>query len=108
MNAALPLLWLVAFGLASGYDARFIGTRSDEFRTILNAVVNSLRRLRLRSLHARSTFSCLGLPPRRLAEHNVVRSTATSECPTGRCHLWVPCPALPGAMTKSSFMSDVY
>jgi exopolysaccharide biosynthesis polyprenyl glycosylphosphotransferase len=39
LSLALPLLWLGAIGLAGGYDARFIGTGSDEFRKILNAGV---------------------------------------------------------------------
>lgn len=39
LSLALPLLWLGAVGLAGGYDARFIGTGSDEFRKILNAGV---------------------------------------------------------------------
>jgi exopolysaccharide biosynthesis polyprenyl glycosylphosphotransferase len=39
LSVALPLLWLGAVGLAGGYDVRFIGTGSDEFRKILNAGV---------------------------------------------------------------------
>ena len=39
LSLALPLLWLGAVGLAGGYDVRFIGTGSDEFRKILNAGV---------------------------------------------------------------------
>ena len=39
LSLALPVLWLVAVGLAGGYDARFIGTGSDEFRKILDAGV---------------------------------------------------------------------
>jgi exopolysaccharide biosynthesis polyprenyl glycosylphosphotransferase len=39
LSLALPVLWLAAVGLAGGYDARFIGTGSDEFRKILNAGV---------------------------------------------------------------------
>jgi exopolysaccharide biosynthesis polyprenyl glycosylphosphotransferase len=34
---SLPVLWLVALGLAGAYDARFIGVGSDEFRRTLNA-----------------------------------------------------------------------
>jgi exopolysaccharide biosynthesis polyprenyl glycosylphosphotransferase len=37
LSLALPVLWLVALWLAGGYDARFIGTGSDEFRKVLNA-----------------------------------------------------------------------
>jgi len=39
LSLALPLLWLAAVGLAGGYDVRFVGTGSDEFRKILNAGV---------------------------------------------------------------------
>ena len=39
LSLALPVLWLVALWLAGGYDARFIGTGSDEFRKVLNAGV---------------------------------------------------------------------
>lgn len=36
----LPVFWWAAVGLAGGYDARFIGTGSEEFRKILNAGVS--------------------------------------------------------------------
>jgi exopolysaccharide biosynthesis polyprenyl glycosylphosphotransferase len=39
LSLALPLVWLAAIWLAGGYDARFIGTGSDEYRKILNAGV---------------------------------------------------------------------
>src|SRR5579859_1233909 len=39
LSLALPLMWLGAVALAGGYDVRFIGTGSDEFRKILNAGV---------------------------------------------------------------------
>jgi exopolysaccharide biosynthesis polyprenyl glycosylphosphotransferase len=40
LSLALPLFWLIAIWLAGGYDARFIGTGSDEFRKVLNAGVS--------------------------------------------------------------------
>jgi exopolysaccharide biosynthesis polyprenyl glycosylphosphotransferase len=40
LSVALPLLWVVALSLAGGYDSRFIGTGSDEFRKVLNASVS--------------------------------------------------------------------
>jgi len=40
LSVALPGLWLTAVGLAGGYDVRFIGTGSDEFRKVLNAGVS--------------------------------------------------------------------
>jgi exopolysaccharide biosynthesis polyprenyl glycosylphosphotransferase len=36
-SLALPLVWLTAVSLAGGYDSRFIGVGSDEFRKVLNA-----------------------------------------------------------------------
>jgi exopolysaccharide biosynthesis polyprenyl glycosylphosphotransferase len=36
-SAALPLAWLASVALAGGYDARFIGVGSDEFRRVINA-----------------------------------------------------------------------
>ena len=36
---ALPLLWCAAVALAGGYEPRFIGAGSDEFRRVLNAAV---------------------------------------------------------------------
>jgi exopolysaccharide biosynthesis polyprenyl glycosylphosphotransferase len=37
LSLALPGLWLLALGLAGGYDSRFIGVGSEEFRRVLNA-----------------------------------------------------------------------
>jgi hypothetical protein len=48
LTCVLPLLWVAAVGLAGGYDSRFIGLGSDEFRKVLNAAVGltvALRRL---------------------------------------------------------------
>jgi exopolysaccharide biosynthesis polyprenyl glycosylphosphotransferase len=39
LSLALPVLWLGALWLAGGYDVRFIGTGSDEFRKVLSAGV---------------------------------------------------------------------
>jgi exopolysaccharide biosynthesis polyprenyl glycosylphosphotransferase len=39
LSLALPVVWPIAIWLAGGYDARFIGTGSDEFRKILNGGV---------------------------------------------------------------------
>jgi exopolysaccharide biosynthesis polyprenyl glycosylphosphotransferase len=39
LSLTLPVAWLAAIWLAGGYDVRFIGTGSDEFRKILNAGV---------------------------------------------------------------------
>jgi exopolysaccharide biosynthesis polyprenyl glycosylphosphotransferase len=39
LSLALPVLWVVSVWLAGGYDVRFVGTGSDEFRKVLNAGV---------------------------------------------------------------------
>jgi exopolysaccharide biosynthesis polyprenyl glycosylphosphotransferase len=39
ISLSLPFLWLVCVALAGGYDPRFIGVGSDEFRKIVNAGV---------------------------------------------------------------------
>jgi exopolysaccharide biosynthesis polyprenyl glycosylphosphotransferase len=39
LSLSLPLLWLASVALAGGYDSRFIGVGSDEFRKIVNAGV---------------------------------------------------------------------
>jgi exopolysaccharide biosynthesis polyprenyl glycosylphosphotransferase len=39
LSLMLPVAWLAAIWLAGGYDVRFIGTGSDEFRKVLNAGV---------------------------------------------------------------------
>ena len=38
-TCALPVLWWASVLVAGGYDARFIGLGSDEFRRVLNAAV---------------------------------------------------------------------
>ena len=40
ITVALPFLWLGSVAVAGGYDPRFIGTGSEEFRKILNAAVS--------------------------------------------------------------------
>jgi exopolysaccharide biosynthesis polyprenyl glycosylphosphotransferase len=39
-TCALPALWWASLLLAGGYDSRFIGLGSDEFRRVLNAAVS--------------------------------------------------------------------
>ncbi|MGH3187853.1 MAG: sugar transferase [Streptosporangiaceae bacterium] len=39
LSLTLPVLWLGALWLAGGYDVRFIGTGSDEFRKVLSSGV---------------------------------------------------------------------
>ena len=39
LSVALPLLWICALWMAGGYDVRFIGIGSDEYRKVLSAGV---------------------------------------------------------------------
>ena len=39
LSLSLPLLWLICLALAGGYDSRFIGVGTDEFRKVLNVGV---------------------------------------------------------------------
>jgi exopolysaccharide biosynthesis polyprenyl glycosylphosphotransferase len=39
LSLALPVLWIGALWMAGGYDVRFIGTGSDEYRKVLSAGV---------------------------------------------------------------------
>jgi exopolysaccharide biosynthesis polyprenyl glycosylphosphotransferase len=39
LTIALPLLWVASVALAGGYDSRFTGSGSEEFRRVLNAGV---------------------------------------------------------------------
>jgi exopolysaccharide biosynthesis polyprenyl glycosylphosphotransferase len=39
-TAVLPLLWVATLGLAGGYDPRFIGVGSEEFRRVLNGAMS--------------------------------------------------------------------
>jgi exopolysaccharide biosynthesis polyprenyl glycosylphosphotransferase len=38
-TALLPILWVASLAMAGGYDPRFIGVGSDEFRRVLNGAV---------------------------------------------------------------------
>jgi exopolysaccharide biosynthesis polyprenyl glycosylphosphotransferase len=40
LSLALPLLWVIAVRVVGGYEMRFLGTGSDEFRRVLNAGVS--------------------------------------------------------------------
>jgi exopolysaccharide biosynthesis polyprenyl glycosylphosphotransferase len=40
ISLGLPLLWVLTLALGGGYDSRFIGVGSDEFRRVLNAGVS--------------------------------------------------------------------
>jgi exopolysaccharide biosynthesis polyprenyl glycosylphosphotransferase len=39
LSLSLPIIWLIIVALAGGYDPRFVGLGSDEFRKVINAGV---------------------------------------------------------------------
>ena len=39
LSLSLPLLWMISIRVVGGYEMRFLGTGSDEFRKVLNAGV---------------------------------------------------------------------
>lgn len=57
VSLALPPVWVVAVSLCGGYDARFIGTGSDEFRKVLNAGWSLIAGLALGSYAANHELS---------------------------------------------------
>jgi exopolysaccharide biosynthesis polyprenyl glycosylphosphotransferase len=56
-TAILPVLWWTSVALARGYDARFIGTGSDEFRKIVNAGVSLTAAVAIVSFAAKSDIA---------------------------------------------------
>jgi exopolysaccharide biosynthesis polyprenyl glycosylphosphotransferase len=61
LSLALPLLWLIAVQVAGGYEKRFLGAGSDEFRKVLNAGVSLTAAFALISYAINSELSRLYL-----------------------------------------------
>jgi exopolysaccharide biosynthesis polyprenyl glycosylphosphotransferase len=57
LSLALPVLWVIALSLFGGYEARFIGSGSDEFRKVLNAGWSLIAGLALGSYAANHELS---------------------------------------------------
>ena len=77
-TVALPFLWLGSVAVAGGYDPRFIGVGSDEFRKVLNAAVGLTAGIAIVSYvgQARSRARVCGRGAamcRRLRSHRPVR-----------------------------------
>ena len=72
LSLALPVLWIGAVWLAGGYDVRFIGTGSDEFRKVLNAGVGLTAAIALFSYAINLELS-RALRAHRPAQHHAVR-----------------------------------
>jgi exopolysaccharide biosynthesis polyprenyl glycosylphosphotransferase len=57
LTVSLPLLWWVSVALARGYDVRFIGLGSEEFRRVLNAAASLTGAVAIVSYAARSDIA---------------------------------------------------
>ena len=91
LSLALPVLWVGAVWLAGGYDVRFIGTGSDEFRKVLNAGVGLIAAIALFSyainLELSRAYVLIALPtatvtrPGRQVHHPQAASSAAGRRP---------------------------
>ena len=91
LSLALPVLWIGAVWLAGGYDVRFIGTGSDEYRKVLNAGVGLTAAIALfsyainlelsRSLRAHRPAHCHRARPGRQVHHPQAASPAAGRRP---------------------------
>jgi len=61
LSLALPLLWVITVRVFGGYERRFIGTGSDEFRRVLNAGLSLTGALALISYAVNNELSRLYL-----------------------------------------------
>jgi exopolysaccharide biosynthesis polyprenyl glycosylphosphotransferase len=61
LGVCVPFLWVTVLTLAGGYDGRFVGTGSDEFRKVLNAGVSLTAALAILSYVFNSELSRLFL-----------------------------------------------
>jgi len=96
LSLALPVLWLIAVWVAGGYDVRFIGTGSDEFRKILNAGVGLTAAVALFSyainLQLSRTYVLIALPSATtldLISRYAIRKRLHRQRTAGRCLLSV-------------------
>jgi len=96
LSLALPVLWLIALWVAGGYDVRFIGTGSDEFRKILNGGVGLTAAIALFSyavnLQLSRAYVLIALPSATMLDlvgRYVIRKRLHRQRLAGRCLLSV-------------------
>jgi exopolysaccharide biosynthesis polyprenyl glycosylphosphotransferase len=96
LSLALPVVWLIAIWLAGGYDVRFIGTGSDEYRKILNAGVGLIAAIALFSyainLELSRGYVLIALPTTTLidlASRYAIRKRLHRQRASGQCLLRV-------------------
>jgi exopolysaccharide biosynthesis polyprenyl glycosylphosphotransferase len=96
LSLGMPVLWLIALWLSGGYDIRFVGTGSDEFRKVLNAGIGLTAALALFSyainLQLSRAYVLIALPSTTLFDlvaRYAVRKRLHSQRASGRCMLSV-------------------
>jgi exopolysaccharide biosynthesis polyprenyl glycosylphosphotransferase len=96
LSLAMPALWIGTLWLAGGYDARFIGTGSDEFRKVLNAGVGITAAVALFSyavnLQLSRGYVVIALPSATLFDliaRYVIRKRLHKQRTSGQCMLSV-------------------
>jgi exopolysaccharide biosynthesis polyprenyl glycosylphosphotransferase len=96
LSLALPVLWIGALWLSGGYDVRFIGTGSDEFRKVLNAGVSLTAAIALFSytvnLDLSRAYVIIALPTTTMLDlfaRYAIRKRLHQQRAAGRCLLSV-------------------
>ena len=96
LSLGMPVLWIAALWLSGGYDIRFVGTGSDEFRKVLNAGVGLTAALALFSyainFQLSRAYVLIALPSTtlfNLVARYAVRKRLHSQRASGRCMLSV-------------------
>jgi exopolysaccharide biosynthesis polyprenyl glycosylphosphotransferase len=96
LSLALPVLWIGAVWLAGGYDVRFIGTGSDEYRKVLNAGVGLTAAIALLSyainLELSRVYVLIALPTTTMLDlftRFAIRKRLHRQRDAGRCMLSV-------------------
>ena len=96
LSMALPVLWISALWLSGGFDIRFIGTGSDEFRKVLNAGIGLTAALAVFSyainLELSRAYVLIALPTTTLLDlcaRYAVRKRLHWQRASGRCMLSV-------------------
>ena len=96
LSLALPVFWLAALWLSGGYDVRFVGTGSDEFRKVLNAGIGLTAAIALFSyainLELSRGYVVIALPSVTLFDliaRLLLRKRLHRQRATGRCMMTV-------------------
>jgi exopolysaccharide biosynthesis polyprenyl glycosylphosphotransferase len=96
LSLALPVLWICALWMAGGYDVRFIGTGSDEYRKVLSAGVGLIAAIAVFSyainIELSRAYVLIALPTTTLLDlvtRFTIRKQLHRQRAVGRCMLSV-------------------